>query len=861
MSTFGKVVNVSTLSGKDGFLIGGEKPGDLSGNSVSTAGDINGDGFDDFIVSAFRANANGLDSGASYVVFGKSGAFNPTLNLSELNGSNGFQLKGESAYDYFGASVSSAGDLNGDGFDDLIVGANGADPNGTFSGASYVVFGKASGFSANLNVSTLNGNNGFQINGETSDDRSGRSVSLAGDVNGDGFDDLIIGSYRADPNGSQSGASYVVFGKVGGFGPAFDLGALTGSNGFRINGEAAGDRSGFSVSTAGDVNGDGFDDLIVGASRADANGEDSGASYVVFGKAGGFSSELELSGLNGSNGFKINGQAQGDLSGYSVAAAGDVNGDGFGDVIIGSTGASGNGNFSGSSYVVFGKSGGFSSTLELSALTGTNGFKINGASADDNSGSSVASAGDVNGDGFDDLLIGVSLADPNGFGSGSTYVVFGKAGGFTSTLNLATLSANAGFKLNGEGSGDRFGGSVASAGDVNGDGFDDLIVGASRADPNGNGSGASYIIFGKATNGTAGNEVLKGSAEGDSIQGFNGNDAIFGVDGADTIRGGNDNDRIYGGRGADKLYGGSGNDQVYGGDGSDVLFGQGGTNSLYGGLGNDIFFITNRSTSIRDGGGVDEVRALFTINMATSGFIGVENARLTGSLSASLFGNGGANFLVGNSGNNALNGGAGNDRLNGGGGVDVMRGGTGNDVYLTDGRDTIIEGFRQGTDTVLSSANYRLSTNVENLTLTGSSAINGTGNALSNVLRGNSGANTLAGGFGNDTMTGGAGRDTFVFNGSLGTNNVDRINDFNVVADTIGLEDSVFTGLSKGQLSGSAFTKNTSGVATDSADRIIYETDTGHLYFDSDGTGGVSRVQFGTIGANLALTSADFQLI
>ena len=115
--------------------------------------------------------------------------------------------------------MSAAGDINGDGFDDLIIGAPFASPNGNDSGASYVVFGKAGGFAANLNLSTLDGSNGFKISGVGAGDESGFSVSAAGDVNGDGFDDLIIGAYRASPNGSSSGASYVVFGKASGFAP------------------------------------------------------------------------------------------------------------------------------------------------------------------------------------------------------------------------------------------------------------------------------------------------------------------------------------------------------------------------------------------------------------------------------------------------------------------------------------------------------------------------------------------------------------------------------------------------------------------------------------------------------------------
>ena len=194
------------------------------------------------------------------------------INLSTLNGSNGFRLNGVAAYDFSGRSVSTAGDVNGDGFDDLIVGSAGADPNGSGSGSSYVVFGQASGFSAAMDLSSLNGSNGFRLDGEAKGDRSGFSFSTAGDVNGDGFDDVIVGAGGADSNGDRSGSSYVVFGQASGFSAAMDLSSLNGSNGFRLDGEAKGDRSGFSFSTAGDVNGDGFDDLIVGACGVDPNG-------------------------------------------------------------------------------------------------------------------------------------------------------------------------------------------------------------------------------------------------------------------------------------------------------------------------------------------------------------------------------------------------------------------------------------------------------------------------------------------------------------------------------------------------------------------------------------------------------------
>ncbi len=259
------------------------------------------------------------------MVFGKAGGFASAIEASALNGADGFQINGEAAGDFSGTSVASAGDVNGDGFDDLIIGAKYADPNGSVSGASYVVFGKAGGFTSTIQLSALSGADGFQINGVAATDEVGVSVASAGDVNGDGFADLFIGAKYADPNG----ASYVVFGKAAAFGATIELSSLDGLSGFRIDGKSANDRSGFPVASAGDIDGDGFADLIVGAYGADYNGSSSGASYVVFGKAGGFTFKFQLSTLNGANGFQINGEAAGDYSGFSVAGAGDVNGDGF----------------------------------------------------------------------------------------------------------------------------------------------------------------------------------------------------------------------------------------------------------------------------------------------------------------------------------------------------------------------------------------------------------------------------------------------------------------------------------------------------------------------------------------------------
>ena len=499
-SGFGTNLDLSTLNGSNGFSINGIVAGDNSGRSVSSAGDINGDGIDDLIIGAPSADRNnGNDSGQSYVVFGSRSGFSTSLNLSTLNGSNGFSITGIAEGDNSGWSVSSAGDINDDGIDDLIIGAYRADPNGiNASGQSYVVFGSRSGFNPNLNLSALNGSNGFSINGTALNDGAGKSVSSAGDINGDGIDDLIVGAPYADPNGlgyyadpnslASAGQSYVVYGNVA---PELDLNGSNGQvTGFSINGIAVADQSGSAVSNAGDINGDGIDDLIIGA-------RNSGQSYVVFGTRRVFSSSFNLSTLNGSNGFRINGITAGDLSDSAVSNAGDINGDGIDDLIIGAKYASPNGGFSGQSYVVFGSRSGFSSSFNLSALNGSNGFSINGIAAGNQSGSAVSSAGDINGDGIDDLIIGAKYVSPNGGSSGQSYVVFGRRNGFSTSLNLSTLNGSNGFSINGIAAGDGSGSAVSSAGDINGDGIDDLIIGAYSASPNGGFSGQSYVVFGR----------------------------------------------------------------------------------------------------------------------------------------------------------------------------------------------------------------------------------------------------------------------------------------------------------------------------------------------------------------------------
>ncbi|MDX2214476.1 MAG: DUF4347 domain-containing protein [Oculatellaceae cyanobacterium bins.114] len=492
------------LSSGRAVAFNGVTSGDFAGGSVANAGDINGDGLDDLIIGARRADPGGrADAGSTYVVFGSTSGF---PSLSALNGTNGFRVDGIASSDALGGYVSRAGDVDNDGFDDLIIGARSADPNGrSDSGQAYVLFGAASGFSSTVNPANLSPTStsvprGFRITGASTFDLAGASVSTAGDVDGDGFDDLLVGAIGGDPASTRqdAGFSYIVFGRARtSFTANINLATPTTGSVIRLNGIDATDASGYSVSNAGDINGDGRSDLIVGAINGDPNGSNSGETYVVFGSPSlktPTGAQLNLSSLTGANGFRLNGGAASDNSGFAVSAIGDINGDTIDDLAVTAPFADPNGRSnSGAVYVVFGKTTGFSASLNLSSLNGTNGFKLNGIDIGDFAGVSVSAAGDFNRDGFKDLVIGASNGDPNGTDSGEVYVVYGRNGAtnpFAANINLSTLNGSNGITLNGLAAGNLFGYSVAS-GNFNGGGDTDLLIGAP-----GSGAGAAYAVFG-----------------------------------------------------------------------------------------------------------------------------------------------------------------------------------------------------------------------------------------------------------------------------------------------------------------------------------------------------------------------------
>ena len=400
--------------------------------SWGTTLDVNGDGYADVVATAWGASSG---TGHAYIfVGGLAGlATTPSPALFGPDGAGG----------HFGRSAASAGDVNGDGFADLLVGADRAAGN---AGRAYVYLGGATGL-ASAPATTLTG-----PDSDAGTESFGFSAASAGDVNGDGYADVVVGAFGAL---GGAGAAYVYLGSATGLSTAAAF-TLTGSS----------DRNfGISVASAGDINGDGFADIVVGASGLPSS---AGSVSVYLGSASGISTTptTVLTGPGGTGG----------RFGGSVAGAGDVNGDGFADLVVGGTGASG----TGSAYIYLGGASGLSTT-QASTLTDP-------AGASTYFGASVASAGDVDGNGYSDVVVG-AFNGPGGNGIGHAYVYSGSPAG------LAMVPATT---LTGPVVGGQFGVSVAGAGDITGDGYSDLVVGAQSESSS---TGSAYVYLGGSATG------------------------------------------------------------------------------------------------------------------------------------------------------------------------------------------------------------------------------------------------------------------------------------------------------------------------------------------------------------------------
>ncbi|MBT3220041.1 MAG: hypothetical protein HN348_13205 [Proteobacteria bacterium] len=421
----------------------GEGKNDSAGHALS-GGDFDGDGSTDVVISAISA---GGGAGAVYVVYGS------TSGLSSIDlGSADTKLSGGPS-DYAGWSTSTAGDFNDDGYDDLLVGAALFDED--WSGATYLLFGSPN------KISSMNLDQAQAVfEGESQYDDVGRGVSGAGDFNGDGYDDIVVGAVGVN-------VAYLILGSA----EALTEGLAEADAKFIGNNVSIGDP----VADLGDINGDGYSDLALASPFQTVGSNMCGAVYVMLGTDN--TSDRDIADADA----RIAGEDTSDQAGRSVAGA-DINGDGYADALIGAPG--GPLGQSGGAYWLFGSTAGMSN-MKLTKADG-NATREN---VGDYAGWSIA-GGDVNGDGFDDVLVGAPSDTAMGYGAGAAYVILG------SSLVAANMGlADAEAKMFGEMSNDSVGWAV-TGGDTNGDGYDDVLLGANGESSVKSSAGAAYLILG-----------------------------------------------------------------------------------------------------------------------------------------------------------------------------------------------------------------------------------------------------------------------------------------------------------------------------------------------------------------------------
>ncbi|MBP7514092.1 MAG: FG-GAP repeat protein [Flavobacteriales bacterium] len=451
-------ITVDPLSTTADWIAESGQVGASFGNSVASAGDVNGDGYSDVIVGAWSYDGGQADEGRAFVFHGSATGLHLTADWSAGSG----QLAS-----LFGNSVASAGDVNGDGYSDVIIGAFLFDVDQTEEGRVFVYHGGASGLSTTAN---------WTAESDQVSATLGNSVACAGDVNGDGYSDVIVGAEAFDNGQDAEGRAFVYHGGPTGLNTTPNWTAESNQTNALFGG---------SVASAGDVNGDGFSDVIVGARWYDGVQSDEGRAYVYHGSATGLSTTANWTAESDQNNASFS---------TSVACAGDVNGDGYSDVIVGAPGFDNGQTDEGRAFVFHGSVTGLSTTAnwikesdQANALFGRN----------------VSCAGDVNGDGYSDVIAGADGFDNGQTDEGRAFVFHGSATG---------LPANSNWSADSDQANASFGWSLAAAGDVNGDGYSDVVIGAPNFDNGQAYEGRAFVFHGAAQGlSTSSNWTLEGN--------------------------------------------------------------------------------------------------------------------------------------------------------------------------------------------------------------------------------------------------------------------------------------------------------------------------------------------------------------
>ncbi|MFB6138839.1 MAG: integrin alpha, partial [Halosimplex sp.] len=465
-------INLSTAD----VTYAGAAANDTAGRSVATAGDVNGDNVTDLIIGAPRNDTGGRNSGAAYIVYGPADPGTVDLSVADVT------LRGVENNDLAGWSVSTAGDVNDDGYADVVVGAPYSDSAAPNGGAAYVVYGNES-MPATMNLSEADA----VLTGTERNQLAGYAVS---NVNGSGDQSgVVVGAPYTDEGGENAGAAYVVSGLSLVESPTPSN--LTNADTAYL-GERNGSLAGWSVSTAGDVDDDGSEDVVIGAPRYNVTAAESptgeamnltGAAYVADTAEFGTVSLANAS-------LTLFGEGEGDGAGWSVSDAGDVNNDSVADVVVG---APYNDSYdrtdAGAAYVVYG-----GEAVDGETSLGDADLRVTGEGALDRAGWAVSDAGsgDVTCDAVGDVLVGAPFNDTAaGENAGAAYLVAG-GDALAGERNLSDAQA----KFVGANASDRAGLAVSSAGDVDDDGFEDVAIGAPYNDSaNRTDAGAAYVQF------------------------------------------------------------------------------------------------------------------------------------------------------------------------------------------------------------------------------------------------------------------------------------------------------------------------------------------------------------------------------
>lgn len=381
----------------------GESSGDESGHALGGGGDVNGDGFDDLLISAPLNEETGDENGQIYLILGKASGWQLNTSLANANAS----FLGEAMSDRAGNSIDIIKDVNGDNYDDILIADKWNDEYEINGGKIYLILGRASGWEMDMSLSSCNAS----YLGKYANDHAGFSISGTGDVNGDSFGDFLIGGYLNDELGESAGQSYLIFGKELGW--AKDVN-LTNAD-VTFNGELRYDISGTAVSGVGDLNGDSYNDFMIGAPGNDESRSSAGQAYIIFGKET-WNSVYNLSNVDAS----FHGVSDNDQLGYFIAGGVDINNDTYDDILIGAVSYP-SGGYRGKTYLIFGKESGWSMDMPIQNADAS----FIGEKEGDTSSNSIAGIGDVNGDDYDDFLIGAHQFSNSENLAGKAYLFFG----------------------------------------------------------------------------------------------------------------------------------------------------------------------------------------------------------------------------------------------------------------------------------------------------------------------------------------------------------------------------------------------------------------------------------------------------